>query len=151
MTTTTTTDHAPRDRQLDLPVITRRDIDRFVLEGKRLRAQEGDKLVRAASRGLARLGRALAAPVMAAAETAGLTRRIGLAQMWRREYAQVVAELGTYSERELTGDLGMNRSEIPGVAAEEADRRVAAFVRANPAHRGRRAAPAIGGLGYAGR
>ena len=70
------TDNAPG---AGLPVITRRDIDRFVLEGKRLRAQEGDKLGRAAGRGLARLGRALAAPVTAAAEAAGLTRRIGLA------------------------------------------------------------------------
>jgi hypothetical protein len=147
----TTTNTNPRVRQTDLPVITRRDIDRFILEGKRLRAREGDKLVRAAGRGLARLGRALAAPALAAAEATGLTRRITLARMWRREYAQVAAELGTHSERELTGDLRMNRSEIPGVAAEEADRRVAAIVRANPAYRGRRTAPAIGGLAYAGR
>jgi len=150
MTMTTMTDHTPRDRQLDLPAITRRDIDRFILEGKRLRAREGDKLIRAAGRGLARLGRFLAAPVAAAAEATGLTRRIELARMWRREYARVVAEFETYSERELTGDLRMNRSEIPGVAAEEADRRVAAFVRADPAYRGRRRA-AVGGLSYAGR
>ena len=148
---TTKTYHTLSDWQADMPVITRRDVDRFVLEGKRLRAREGDRLVRAAGRGLARLGRALAAPVLEAAEASGLSRRIALTRMWRREYAQVAAELGTYSEHELTGDLRMNRSEIPGIAAEEADRRVAAFVRADPAYRGRRAAPAIGGLGYAGR
>ena len=44
----------------ELPVITRRDIDAYIREGKRLRAEETNKLLRAAGRGLARLGRAVA-------------------------------------------------------------------------------------------
>ena len=62
------TDNAPG---AGLPVITRRDIDRFVLEGKRLRAREGDRLLRSVGRGLARLGRALATPLAASRPTRG--------------------------------------------------------------------------------
>ncbi len=41
------------------PEITRADIARFVAEGRRLRAEETDKLFRSAGRGIARLGRAV--------------------------------------------------------------------------------------------
>ena len=75
------TDNAPG---AGLPVITRRDIDRFVLEGKRLRAREGDRLLRSVGRGLARLGRALAGPVASAFGATGLPGRIGQAVLpWR--------------------------------------------------------------------
>ena len=43
------TDNAPG---AGLPVITRRDIDRFVLEGRRLRAREIDRLLRSAGFGI---------------------------------------------------------------------------------------------------
>lgn len=46
-----------------LPDITRRDRARFVKEARRLRAAELDRLFRAAGRGVARLGRALSAPL----------------------------------------------------------------------------------------
>jgi hypothetical protein len=47
---------------LELPDITRQDRARFVQEGRRRRAEEIDKLLRAAGNGIARLGRlALAA------------------------------------------------------------------------------------------
>jgi uncharacterized protein YjiS (DUF1127 family) len=41
-----------------------------------------------------------------------------------REFRAVVAELESYSDREL-GELGLARSDIPRVAAEEAERRIA--------------------------
>ena len=50
---------APTRFSSELPEITRRDRARFVKEARRRRAQELDKLVRAAGRGLARLSRAL--------------------------------------------------------------------------------------------
>jgi hypothetical protein len=56
---------APTRFSSELPEITRRDRARFVKEARRLRAAETDKLFRAVGRGLARLGRALAAPVTA--------------------------------------------------------------------------------------
>lgn len=148
---TTLHTHTRHHLDIGLPVVTRRDIDRFIEEGKRLRAAEGDKLLRAIGRGLDRY---LVEPVAAALRATGLPQRLELASMRRREQAKVAAELGTYSERELMGDLRMNRSEIPDVAAAEADHRVAAFVRANPDYRrparqGRDAS--TGGLAYAGR
>ncbi len=48
-----------------LPEITRADIARFVREGRRLRAEETDKLLRSAGRRIVRLGRALATPLAA--------------------------------------------------------------------------------------
>jgi hypothetical protein len=68
-----------------------------------------------------------------------LVKRLELALMWYREFRKVRAELETYSERELNSDLRLNRSDIPTLAAEAAERRVAAFVRSHPAyHRARR-------------
>jgi hypothetical protein len=49
--------------QFELPDLTRQDRARFVKEARRRRAEEMDKLVRAAGRGIARAFRALAAPL----------------------------------------------------------------------------------------
>ena len=49
-----------------------------------------------------------------------LLRRIELYRLWRREYARVHAELGSFSQRELQSDLFLNRSDIPDVAAQAA-------------------------------
>jgi len=46
-----------------------------------------------------------------------LSQRIGLALLRRRECRRVRAELETYSERELSADLRLNRSDIPDLAA----------------------------------
>jgi uncharacterized protein YjiS (DUF1127 family) len=55
----------------------------------------------------------------------------------RREARAVLAELESYSDREL-GEIGLARSDLPRVAAEEAERRVATpgTGRAAPAWRG---------------
>ena len=58
----------------ELPEITRADIARFVKEGRRLRAEETDKLFRSAGRGIARLGRALATPPAASRPAQGGVR-----------------------------------------------------------------------------
>ncbi len=64
-----------------------------------------------------------------------ILKRLQLAVAWRREFHRVRAELATYSERELAADLRLNLSDIPSIAAEAADERVAAFVRAHPGYR----------------
>ena len=64
-----------------------------------------------------------------------LFKRVELALIRRREYRRLRAELESYSERELSADLRLSRSDIPEVAAEAADQRVAAFVRARPEYR----------------
>jgi len=46
-----------------------------------------------------------------------LLKHVGLALLRRRECRRVRAELETYSERELSADLRLNRSDIPDVAA----------------------------------
>ncbi len=46
------TEHTDEAPGAGLPVITRRDIDRFVLEGRRLRAREIDRLLRSAGFGI---------------------------------------------------------------------------------------------------
>ena len=51
---------------LELPDITRQDRVRFVKEGRRRRAEEIDKLLRAAGNGIARLGRLALAATMRA-------------------------------------------------------------------------------------
>ena len=64
-----------------------------------------------------------------------LLRSIELALLRQREYRKARAELETYSERELNSDLRLNRSDVPEIAAEAADERVAAFVQAHPEYR----------------
>jgi uncharacterized protein YjiS (DUF1127 family) len=60
---------------------------------------------------------------------------IKLALLWRREYRRARAELESASERELGADLRLNRSDVPDVAAETADERLAALLRDRPGHR----------------
>ena len=76
-----------------------------------------------------------------------LFQRIELARLWRREYRRVRGELETHTQRELSTDLGLNRSDIPDIAAEAADQKVAAFVRSHPGYdrrpRGGFAAPLV--------
>jgi len=53
----------PEQLEIELPtILTRHDRARFVKEARRRRAEESAKLFRALGRGLARLGRGLAAP-----------------------------------------------------------------------------------------
>ncbi len=73
-----------------------------------------------------------------------------LALVWRREYRRVLAELATYSDRELATDLRLHASDTPGIAAEAADQRVAAFVRNNPIYRGALAWRGQAAPGWAG-
>ena len=68
-----------------------------------------------------------------------LFEHVELALLRHLEYRKVRAELETYSEHELNADLRLNRSDIPELAAEAADERVAAFVRAHPEYRAARA------------
>ena len=64
-----------------------------------------------------------------------ILRSLELAWLRHGEYRKARAELDSYSERQLNTDLRLNRSDIPDIAAEEADARVAEFVRANPEYR----------------
>jgi uncharacterized protein YjiS (DUF1127 family) len=64
-----------------------------------------------------------------------ILRSLELAWLRHSEYRKARAELDSYSERQLNSDLRLNRSDIPDLAAEAADVRVAEFVRANPAYR----------------
>jgi hypothetical protein len=63
-------------------------------------------------------------------------KRIELELIWRREFARVRAELTSYSERQISADLRMNGSDIPGIAREAADQHLATFVRSRPSYRG---------------
>ena len=58
----------------------------------------------------------------------GIYRRLELASIWRREFHRVRSELACYSERQLNADLRMSRSDIPYIAMEAANERVAARV-----------------------
>jgi uncharacterized protein YjiS (DUF1127 family) len=69
-------------------------------------------------------------------EPMNLFHHLKLAVLWRREFNRVRSELSSYSERELSADLRLNRSDIPAIAAEAADEGVTAFVRSHPAYRG---------------
>lgn len=64
-----------------------------------------------------------------------ILRSLELAWLRHGEYRKARAELDSYSERQLNSDLRLNRSDIPDIAAEAADARVAEFVRANPQYR----------------
>jgi uncharacterized protein YjiS (DUF1127 family) len=64
-----------------------------------------------------------------------ILRSLELAWLRHSEYRKARTELDSYSERQLNSDLRLNRSDIPDIAAEAADARVAEFVRANPEYR----------------
>lgn len=96
------------------------DLDRYVQEAHRLRADTLSELGRA-------LRRRLAATEMG--------KSITLARLRRHEHARVARELESYSPQELMADLRLTRSEIHEIAADGAERAVDAFVRAHPEYR----------------
>ena len=53
---------------------------------------------------------------------ADLVRRIERQRLWRAQFERTRQELEAYSDDELVADLRLNRSDIPQVAAEAADR-----------------------------
>jgi hypothetical protein len=63
-----------------------------------------------------------------------IVRRIELAIRWQLADRQALAELETYTERQLSCDLKLMRSDLPGIAAEEADERIAAYVSNRPGY-----------------
>jgi hypothetical protein len=129
------TKHTHEVLATELPRITRHDLARFVNKGRRMRDEESDKLFRSLGRGMARLSSALAQPITAAIRATGLSQRIALTRLWRREFRKARAELESYSERELRSDLRINRSDISEIAAEAAEQSVEAFVRSHPEYR----------------
>lgn len=60
---------------------------------------------------------------------AGLVRRIERQRMWRAQYERTKKELESYSDDELVSDLRINRSDIPTIAADAADRWLAELER----------------------
>ena len=107
------------------------DLERYIEDAHRLRAETMASLWRSLGQGLADLFR----PAVQAALETGPGRRVRLELEWRRAYRRMRAELATYSDRELMADLRLARSEIDGIAAEGADERLAAYVAANPSLR----------------
>lgn len=53
-----------------------------------------------------------------------LLQRLRHARTWHREYRRAHTELDHYSEREITADLRISRSDIAALAAATADQRV---------------------------
>jgi uncharacterized protein YjiS (DUF1127 family) len=96
------------------------DLDRYVQEAHRLRADTISEFGRI-------LRRRLAATEMG--------KSITLARLRRHEHARVARELESYSPQELMADLRLTRSEIHEIAADGAERAVDAFVRAHPEYR----------------
>ena len=64
-----------------------------------------------------------------------LLRNIRIVFAQYREYQTVLAELGSYTDRELA-EIGLARGDVPRLAYLEAERRVAALAEgdARPAH-----------------
>lgn len=60
---------------------------------------------------------------------ADLVRRIERQRMWRAQYERTRKELESYRDDELLADLRINRSDIPQIAAEAADRWLAELER----------------------
>lgn len=99
---------------------TPRNLDLYVQEAHRLRAETISEFGRALRRRLA------------ATEWG---KSITLARLRRHEHARVARELESYSPQELMADLRLTRSEIHEIAADGAERAVDAFVRAHPEYR----------------
>jgi uncharacterized protein YjiS (DUF1127 family) len=76
-----------------------------------------------------------------------ILRSLELAWLRHGEYRKARAELDSYTERQLNSDLRLNRSDIPDIAAEAADARVADFVCANPEYRDAWASRRVHGFG----
>ena len=60
-----------------------------------------------------------------------LIDRINLALAWHREYRRVSTELGAYTRHELSSDLRLCPSDIPDLAGQAADERVADLARSH--------------------
>lgn len=107
------------------------DLERYVEEARRLRAETMAAIWRSVATGAADLVR----PALLAARDSAPGRWLRLELVWRRAYRRLRSELGSYSERELMSDLRLTRAEIDEVAAEGADERLHAYVAADPALR----------------
>ena len=70
-----------------------------------------------------------------------LLQNIKLAWIQYRAFQAALAELKSYSEREL-GELGLTRADIPRIAYAEAERRAEALISSRPATRQSAAQPA---------
>ena len=114
-----------------VPAYTPADIDRYIAEARRLRAETVAEFGRWLSQRLADAFR----PARQAALESALGRWVRLELVWRRAYAQARTELMSYSDREMQADLLRSRSEIDEIAAEAADDRLAAYVAADPSLR----------------
>jgi hypothetical protein len=64
-----------------------------------------------------------------------IARGWALDRLYWREYDTVSRELRCYSDRELACDLRMSRSDVPELAAAEAQLRVDRFVQEHPEYR----------------
>jgi uncharacterized protein YjiS (DUF1127 family) len=118
-------------RKTDMLAYQPADLDRYVEEARRLRAETMAAFWRGIGQGVAELLQ----PITRAAADSALGRRVRLQLVWRRAYRQMRAELATYSDRELMTDLRLTRAEIDDVAAEGADERLSAHIAADPALR----------------
>ena len=99
----------PTHDLFERPEITRHDRARFVKEARRLRAQEFDKLFRAIGPALARLGRALTAPVTTGRSGRALLRK---SDHWRLHPPAVRRKEPCHAEPRPCPDPVPYRSQI---------------------------------------
>jgi uncharacterized protein YjiS (DUF1127 family) len=71
-------------------------------------------------------------PALPEIEAMDLLRTIKLVWTQYRAFQAALAELKSYSQREL-GELGITRADIPRIAYAEAERRVGALAPSRPA------------------
>lgn len=62
-------------------------------------------------------------------------KSIGLAWLQYHEFRKVLAELESYTDRELASDLRIDRADFVRIAYEEAENRVAQYRAERPADR----------------
>ena len=118
------------------------DIDRYLAQAQRLRAET----LAASWRWLGRQLADLARPAGQALRASAAGRWVRARLVWSRAYRRTRAELEAYSDRELTADLRRSRSDIGALAAEVADERVLAHLAADPAPRRTRSGRVAAGL-----
>jgi uncharacterized protein YjiS (DUF1127 family) len=81
-------------------------------------------------------------PALPETEAMNLLQNIKLAWIQYRAFHAALAELRSYSERELV-ELGIARADIPRIAYAEAERRVEALVPSRPADKQAAAQPVL--------
>ena len=113
------------------PAYTPADLDRYVAEARRLRAE----ILAGFGRWLGHRLADVARPVRQAVLESALGRWVRLELVWCQTYAQARTELMSYSDREMQADLRRSRSKIDEITAEAADERLAAYVAADPSLR----------------